>query len=126
MLRTALDGRADDVFDRSYTRDGIFCENAELERKGAREFAVKIDGAAAHAGDDACSLDLGAFELDKDDGLARPKKIGHDPDYFEVELFNLVAGEDGVRVALHASPNLVEPKYLTRLCGGGGRKNCNC
>src|SRR5712664_2065385 len=113
----------DDVFDWRYAGDGIFGENGgELEGKSAGE----RDGTAAHAGDDAGALDLGAFELDEDDGLARPKKIGHHSDYLEVELFNLVAGEDGVSVALHARSDLVERKNFSRLRGGGDRKNCNC
>ena len=53
-------------------------------------------------------LDFWPLELDKNDGLARSEKIGHDADNFEVEFFDLVAGEDRVGVALHAWPNLAK------------------
>jgi len=125
LLRAALRRRANDVFDGRYARDGIFGEDAEFEGERAREFAIQIDGAAAHARDDASALDLGAFELNEDDRLARPKEIGHHPDDFEIELFNLVAGEDRVRVALHPGSNLVERKNLIRLREGGDRKDCD-
>src|SRR5260370_42158642 len=98
----------DDVFDWRYAGDGIFGENGgELEGKSAGEFAVEIDGTAAHAGDDAGALDLGTFELDEDDGLAGPKENAHHSDYLEVELFRLVAGEDGGDVALQARSYVV-------------------
>jgi hypothetical protein len=61
-------------------------------------------------------LNFWSFELDKNDGLAGPKKIGHDPDDFEVELLDLVAGENGIGVALHAGANLAERGDF-----GGGR-----
>ncbi len=125
LLRAALRRRANDIFDWRYARDGIFGEDAELKGERAREFAVQIDGAAAHAGDDASALDFRTFELDQDNGLARPKEIGHHPDDFEIELFNLIAGEDRISVALHAGSNLVERKNLIGLCECGGRKNCD-
>ena len=46
----------------------------------------------------------------------RSEEIGHDADDFEVEFFDLVAGEDGVGVAVHARPNLAKRKDF-----GGGR-----
>ena len=105
----------DNVLNRSHARNGIFREDTELQRKGAGEFAIEVDGAATHSGDDAGAFDLGAFELDEDDGLPRSKEIGHHTDDFEVELFHLVASEYGVGIALHAGANLVERKNLIRL-----------
>jgi hypothetical protein len=63
--------------------------------------------------------------LDQDNGLARPKEIGHHPNDFEIELFNLIAGEDRIRVALHACLDLVEGKNLIGLRQGGDRKECD-
>ncbi len=118
-----------DVFDGSYTADGFFREDSELEGKSAGEFSFEIDRAAAHARDDAGVLDFWPFELNENDGLARPEKIGHDADDFEVEFFDLVASEDGVSVTLHARVDLAEGKDL-----GGGRglsmrrvgRQCDC
>src|ERR1700687_250328 len=101
-------GRTENVLDGSDPGDGFFGEDAELEGEGACELAFQVDGAAAHAGNDAGVLDFGAFKLDEDDGLARAEEIGHDADDFEVELFDLVAGEDGVGVAMHARLDLAE------------------
>lgn len=99
----------DDVFDWRYTGDGIFGENGgELEGKSAGEFAVEIDGAAAHSGNDAGAFDLGTFQLDKNDGLPRSKEIGHHADDFQIEFLYLVTGEYGERISLHAGSNLVE------------------
>src|SRR5690242_6491843 len=97
-----------DVFDRRDTADGFLGEDPELKGKGASEFAFEIDGAAAHAGYDAGVLDFGAFQLDEDDGLLGAEKVGHDADHFEIEFFDLVTGEDGVGVALHARADLAE------------------
>jgi hypothetical protein len=109
--------RAEDVFDWGYAGDGLFGENAELQGESAREFSFEVDGAAAHAGDDAGVLHLRAFELDKDDGLLRPKEIGHDADDFEVELFNLVASKNGAGVALHAGADLVKREDFAGIGG---------
>jgi len=62
-------------------------------------------------------LDFGAFELDKDDGLARAEEIRHDANDFEVELFDLVAGEDGVGVALHAITDFTDRHDFAGLGG---------
>jgi hypothetical protein len=114
-LRGALRRGMDNVLDGSHTGNGIFGEDTELQRKGTGELAIKVDGAAAHSRDDAGAFDLGAFELNKDDGLARPEEIGHHADHFEVELLYLVARENRVGIALHAGANLVEWKSLIRL-----------
>jgi hypothetical protein len=118
--RDALRGcrrlRMNDVLDRSYAPDRFFRENAELEGESAGELAFKIDWATAHAGDYAGVLNFGTFELDENNGLLGAEEIGHDADDFEVELFDLVAGENGVGIALHAGANFIERKDF-----GGGR-----
>ena len=57
-------------------------------------------------------LDFRPFELHQDDGLFGPQEIRHHADDFEVELFDLVAGKDGVSVALHARTHLINRKCL--------------
>jgi len=105
-----------DVFDGSDAADGFFGEDAELEGESAGKFAFEVDGAAAHARDDAGVFDLRPFKLDENDGLLGAEEIGHNADDFEVKLFDLVAGEDGVGIALHAGANFAERKDF-----GGGR-----
>src|SRR5713101_4484104 len=98
----------DDVFDGRDAGDGIFGEDAKLQGKSTGEFAVEIDRAAAHTGDHPGALDLGALELNEDDGLARAEEIGHDADDFKVKFFDLVARENCVGVALHPGTDLIE------------------
>ncbi len=97
-----------DVFNRRDACDGFLGEYAKFQREGARELAFEIDGAAAHARDYSGVLDFRAFEFDQDDGLARTEEVGHYPDDFEIELFDLVAGEDRVGVAMHSRLDLAE------------------
>ena len=104
------------VFNGSDAADRFFREDAEFERERAGKFAFEVDGAAAHACDHARVLYFWPFELDENDGLLRAEEIGHDANNFEVELFDLVAGEDGVGIALHAGANFAEGQDF-----GGGR-----
>jgi hypothetical protein len=53
--------------------------------------------------------------LNEDYRLLRAEEIGHYSDDFEVELFDLVASEDCVGIALHSRPNLIDGKSFTRL-----------
>lgn len=98
--------------------DGLLGEHAEFQRKRAGEFAIEIYGAAAHAGDDAGVLDLGALQLDENDGLLGAEKIGQDAQDFEIKFFDLVAGEDGVGVALHSGVNVGKGNHDSRLLSG--------
>jgi len=127
VLRGGLRLGMNDVLDRSHAADGFFCENAQLEGQSAGKSAFEINRAAAHASDNAGMLNFGPFELDKNDGLSGSKEIGHDADDFQVELFDLVAGEDGVGVALHAWSNLAKWNDFR---GGGslspGRQEHRC
>ena len=52
--------------------------------------------------DDAGVLSFSASELHEDNGLARPKEIGHHADDVKGKRFNLRAGEDGIGSASHA------------------------
>ena len=51
---------------------------------------------------------FGAFEFDENDGLLRPEEIGHYAQHLQIEFFDLVAGENGVGIALHACANLLQ------------------
>src|ERR1700694_436735 len=90
--RRRLYWRIQNISDRCNARDGFLGEYAELKGKGAREFAVQINWTAAHAGYDTSVRDLGAFQLNEDDGLIGAQEIGHDAEDFELESFNLVPG----------------------------------
>src|SRR5207247_1596169 len=109
-----------DVLDGRDARDRILREDAEPQRKGPGKFSFEIDGAAAHARDDAGALDLWSQKLNQNDGLFRAEEIRHDADNFEVEFLNLVTGKDGVRVAPHPGPNFTQRKNFRSL-GGRGR-----
>ena len=98
--------------------DGFFGEDAQLQRKGAGEFAVEIDGAAAHSGNHACVLNLGPFQLDQNDGLPWAQEIVQDSDDFQVELFHLIPGKDRVGVTLHAGAHLAERENLAQFLSG--------
>jgi hypothetical protein len=115
LLGTALYRSTDDICDGRYAGDGILRENAQLERKRASKLAVEINRAAAHSRDHAGALDFGPLELNQDYRLLRAEEIGHHADNFEIKLFDLVAGEDRVCIALHSGPNLIEWKNLIRL-----------
>ncbi len=115
LLSAALNGRSDDICDGRYAGNGVLGENTELERERASKLAVEINRAAAHSCDHAGTLDFGPFELNEDYRLLRAEEIGHHADNFEIERFDLVAGENCVRVALHSGPNLIDWKSFTRL-----------
>ncbi len=57
-------------------------------------------------------FDFRAFKLNENDGLLGPEKIGHDPEYFQVELFDLIPGKNRVSVALHSRLNLIERQEI--------------
>src|SRR5882724_12110749 len=111
-----------DIFDRGDARDGFFGKDPEFKRECARELAVQVDGTPTHAGNYAGMLNLWAFKLNQDYGLARAEEIGHDTNDFEVEFFYLVSGEDGVGVAVHPGLNLAQREDFVGFLGrkGGG------
>src|SRR5262249_18280671 len=94
------------VLNRSDPCNGFFRENAKFQRERTSEFALEINRAATHAGDHAGMLHFGALELDKNDGLLWAEKIVQHADDFKIELFDLVAGEDRVRIPRHAGAHL--------------------
>jgi hypothetical protein len=118
-----------DCFDGGDASNGFLGEDAQFQRESACKFAIEVDGAAAHAGDDTSVLDFGAFELDEDDGLLRTEKVVQDAEDFEIEFFDLIAREDGVGVTLHARADLAEWEDFAGFLGGGSlsaRTECDC
>jgi len=57
--------------------------------------------------------------------LLRAEEIGHHSDNFEIEFFNLVAGEDRLGIALQSGPNLIDWKSFIRLGRQPQRDECN-
>src|SRR5580704_1652402 len=119
VLRGVLRLWMNNVLDGCDPADRFLREDPKLEGQSPCEFAFKIDRAAAHPRDDASVLDFWPLKLDEDDGLAGAQEIGHDADHFQVKLFHLLPGENGVGVALQSRANLAEWDYPGR--GGGLR-----
>src|SRR5579859_1465880 len=101
----------------------LFGEDAQLQGERSRELAIQIHGTAAHAGDNARVLHFRPFQLHEDDGLLRTEKIVQHTDDFLVELLDLVPGENGVGIPLHAGPNLVQRKRFLWLLSFDGTRN---
>src|ERR1700733_8001905 len=119
----------EDVFDRRAACNRFLGEYAKFQRKGARELALEIDRAATHARDYSGVFDFRAFEFDQDDGLARTEEVRHYADDFEVELLDLVAGEDRVGIAMHSRLDLAEGQDFVglrekRRCQGEAEARC--
>ncbi len=123
----SLGRRIQHVLNGGNAGDRLFCEDSQLQRQRAREFAIKIDGAAAHSRDYTSVFDLRPLQLYEDDGLFGPEKIFKNADNLKVELFHLIAGKNCVRVSLHACPYLAEGKNFVRFLGeGDARPRAKC
>ena len=90
------------VLDGRYAADRLFRERAEFQRERANQFAVDVDRAAAHPGDDTRLLHFVAQQANQDHVLLRPDGVLQYADHFEIDLFHLVALEDRVGHTLHA------------------------
>jgi hypothetical protein len=97
--------RADHVFDGTDAGDGLFGEGVP-EGYGAHQFAVDVDGAAAHSLHDAGLRQRAAGEPAQDDGLVRPDIFQHAED-FHLKLFDAIPGEDRASDAVHAGPDVL-------------------
>ncbi len=69
LRRRRLGGRVQYVLNGCDAGDGLFAEDAQFQLKGASEFAIEIDGAAAHPRDHTGVLDLRPLQLHEDNGL---------------------------------------------------------
>ena len=88
--------------------DGVLGER-EGHGDGADEFAVDVDGAAAHALHDAGMFQRSAGEAGEDEGFLGADIVEHAED-FDLELLDLVAVEDGAAGAAHAGSEVLEGK----------------
>ncbi len=93
----------------------LFRETAERVRHRADQFAVDVDGAAAHAGDHAGMRERPAFELGENQISPRPDHVLQDADDVRPEFFDMGAIEHRVSDADHAGPDVVDAHHR---CGG--------
>ena len=107
--RTAIE-RADleHLGDRSHAGDWFFRELADAEGNGSREFAVQVDGAAAHSSDYAVIDCLGAAEANQDYIAFGAIGILQDTEHLNVHGFGLCALEYGVGDAVHSGVDLLD------------------
>ena len=101
--------------------DGVFGELADAVRKGAEELVADVDGAAAHAGDNACVFRLGAAKLGEDHVVAGAACAAQNPKDFNLHGLGFGPGENGPRSGYLAAVHLVErEKALTGRWRAGG------
>jgi hypothetical protein len=75
LCRSALQRRIQHISNGCDAGDGLLGEYSKFQGERARQFAIEIDGAAAHPCHHARVLHFGAFELDEDDSLLGTEKI---------------------------------------------------
>ena len=94
--------------DRSYAGNRFFRElpNPESQRSG--QFAVEVNGTAAHASHYARVFRLGADQSDQDYVALGAVGIAQNAQDFDLHGLGLGALKDGVRGASHAFMNLIE------------------
>ena len=112
--RRGLRGRFDHFVDRGDTRDRFLGELPERVRDGADEAAVDIDGAAAHAGDDAGIGERTAFELGENQVAARPDDVAQHAKDVHLEILQLIALKHGFADANHSRFELIDRKRCGR------------
>src|ERR1700687_2716133 len=111
--------RPQNILDRRYSRNRLLRERAQLQRERSRQFAFKINRAAAHPSYDAGMLHLRAHQLHQDDGLFRTHEIIHDPEHHQLELLNLISLENRKRVAAHSGMDLIQRNNFCGLASQG-------
>jgi hypothetical protein len=87
----------------------------------AQQFAVNVDGASAHPGDDSGVLWFGALQARQDHILPRAQNIPEDPEDFHVHRFGLCAFKNGIRYAVEPTMDFRQGKDTG---GCGGRWRC--
>ena len=90
--------------------DWFLGELANAIRERACQFAVNVDGTAAHAFDDAGVLGLVAVKPSKDEVLARAASAAQNAEDFHLHGFGSRSLKDGPGGAGHAGANLAERK----------------
>ena len=112
-------GGAHHVLDGPDAGDGVLGER-EGHGDGAGQFAIDIDGAAAHALHDAGMFERAAGEPGQDEGFLGAEIVEHAED-FDLEFVDAVAGEDGAAGAAHAGSDVLQGKKEAGLGEEGQR-----
>ena len=107
------------VVDGSDAADGFLSEGAQLEGQRAGELAVEVDGAAAHACDDAGFLGLLAQQANENYVFLGPDGIVENADDFQVHGLDLIALEDGVGHAVHSRLDVAQEERSWHRRGRG-------
>ena len=100
------------LLDGSDAGDRILGELADAVAESADQLAVDVDGAAAHAGDDASVLRLFAVQASEDHVLAGADGILQHAKDFDVHGFGRYALEDGVSDAAESAVNFSKREKL--------------
>ena len=108
------------LLDRRHARDRFLGELADAEGQRARQLAVEINRASAHARNHAGIFGLGAVQTDQDNVALGTVHVAHHAQNFHVHGFGFHALEHGERCASHAFVDLVERHDGGR--NGGGRR----
>ena len=118
----AADGQVADfkhLLDGGDAGDGVLAELADAVGERAEQAVADVDRAAAHAGDDAGVLRLGAVELGQNHVLAGTAGAAEDAEDLDLHGLGLAAGEDGPGGGRHALAHLAEGEEAS----GGGRRS---
>ncbi len=96
------------LLDRRDTRDRFLRELTDAEGKRARQLAVEIDRAPAHAGNHAGIFGLGAVQTHQDNVALGTVHVVHDAQNFHVHGLGLHTLKHRERGAFHAFVDLIE------------------
>ena len=111
-LKHLLDGRD--------AGDGLLAELADAVGERAEQLVADVDGAAAHAFDDAGVLGFGAVELGENHVLAGAARAAQNAEDLNLHGFGLGAVKNGPGGAGQAAVNLAEGEESAG--GRGGRR----
>ena len=100
-------GRLDHLLDRRDAGDRLLRKRPERVRDGAEQTPVDVDGASAHACDDARGRQRAAFEARDDQVATRGGGVAKDAEDADRELLDAVTLEDRAAHADHAGTDLV-------------------
>ena len=94
--------------------DRLFREAAQRIRDGADQFAVDVDGTAAHPGDDAGVRERSAFEFGEYEVAMRPDDVLEHADDVDLEFLDPSPIEDRSADADHSGPDLIDAHLVPR------------
>ena len=111
------------LLDRRHARDRFLRKLADAEGQRARQLAIEINRASAHARNHAGIFGLGAVQTDQDNVALGTVHVVHHAQNFHVHGLRLYALEHRKRGAFHAFVDLIERHDRGREDGreNGGR-----